>query len=199
MKKYGIMGGTFNPIHNVHIELARRAAEQFGLDEVIFMTGGNPPHKRGMDIPDAGIRSEMVKMALAGERKFRADDYEVRLKEYSYSVNTLKHLKELYKNDELYFIIGGDSARDFSKWHRPEKIAKLCILLVYPREAPEKTAEYAKRIISEYGGDVRLIDAEVSDISSTEIRRRIRNGKSVDGMLPKNVLEYIYENGIYKK
>lgn len=199
MKKYGIMGGTFNPIHNVHIELARRAAEQFGLDEVIFMTGGNPPHKRGIDMPDAGIRSEMVKMALEDERKFRADDYEVRLKEYSYSVNTLKYLKGLYKNDELYFIIGGDSARDFSKWHKPEEIAKLCILLVYPREASDKTAEYAKRIIAEYGGDVRLIDAEVSDISSTEIRRRIRNGKSVDGMLPKNVLEYIYENGIYKK
>ena len=199
MKKYGIMGGTFNPIHNAHLEIAKRAKEQYGLDEVIFMTGGNPPHKRSADMPDAQIRYEMVKRAVSEEKNFRADDYEVNLREYSYSVNTLWHLKELYPGDELYFIIGGDSARDFSKWYKPSEIAKLCVLLVYPRESKEETSEYAKRIISEYGGDVRLIDASVTDISSTKIRSRIRCGEDVDDMIPKCVWEYINENGIYKK
>lgn len=199
MKKYGIMGGTFNPIHNAHIEIAYRAAEQYGLDKVIFMTGGNPPHKRGLDIPDAQVRYEAVKRAVSGEELFCADDYEVNLKEYSYSVNTLKHLKELYPSDELYFIIGGDSARDFSKWYKPEEIAKLCILLVYPRENIERTKEYAKAIIKNYGGDVRLIDAPVTDISSTEIRERIRRGESVCDMIPKSVWEYIDGNGVYKQ
>lgn len=199
MKKYGIMGGTFNPIHNAHMEIAHRAAEQYGLDRVIFMTGGNPPHKRDMDIPDAQVRYEMVKTAVSDEDGFFADDYEINLKEYSYSVNTLKHLCKTYPNDELYFIIGGDSARDFSKWYKPEEIAKLCVLLVYPREDISKTAEYVKAIINEYGGDVRIIDAPVTDISSTEIRERIRCGKPVCDMIPRGVWEYINENGVYEK
>lgn len=199
MKKYGIMGGTFNPIHNVHIKIARRAMEQYGLDEVIFMTSGNPPHKRTQNLPDAHIRHEMVRRAVSGEKGFRADDYEVNLSEYSYSSNTLKHLHELYRGDELYFIIGGDSARDFSTWHKPEEIVKLCTLLVYPRENAEKTEEYKNRILSEYGGDVRIIDAPVTDISSTVIRERIQEGKSVRGMIPDSVWEYINENGIYEK
>lgn len=199
MKKYGIMGGTFNPIHNAHIEVAYRAAERYGLDRVIFMTGGNPPHKRGLEMPDARVRYEMVKRAVSGEKMFFADDYEINLKEYSYSVNTLKHLRKIYPNDELYFIIGGDSARDFSKWYKPEEIARLCVMLVYPREEISKTREYAKAIIDGYGGDVRLIEAPVTDISSTEIRERISCGRPVRGMIPKSVWEYINENGVYEK
>ena len=197
MRKIGIMGGTFNPVHNAHLIMARYAKEQYGLDDIIFMTSGNPPHKKNMDMPDAKVRHEMLKAAIENDADFIADDYEVNLKEYSYSVNTLRHLKKLYPDDSIYFIIGGDSLCDFPKWYKPQEILSLCTLLVYPRKTD--TEAVINKTKEMYGGDIFLINSPEIEISSTEIRKRLAEGKSVRHMIPDSVLEYIRKNKLYER
>lgn len=197
MRKIGIMGGTFNPVHNAHLIMARYAKEQYGLDDIIFMTSGNPPHKKNMDMPDAKVRHEMLKAAIGNDADFTADDYEVNLSEYSYSVNTLRHLKKLYPDDSIYFIIGGDSLCDFPKWYKPQEILSLCTLLVYPRKTD--TEADINKTKEMYGGDIFLINSPEIEISSTEIRKRLAEGKSVRHMIPDSVLEYIRKNKLYER
>lgn len=188
MSKIGIMGGTFNPIHFGHIKIAANAKSEYHLDKVIFLTSGNPPHKRNKPILDAKIRHIMVKRAISGIDGFEASDYEVNRKEYSYSVNTLKHFKEIMPDDELFFIIGGDSLRDFHKWYQPDEILKLCTLLVYDRNGGQYTSDFSKPI-----------SGSTINISSTEIREKLEKGEDVSELVPPNVLEFIKRNNIYKK
>ncbi len=188
MSKIGIMGGTFNPIHNGHIKIAQAAKSEYHLDKVIFLTSGNPPHKRDEAILDAKIRHIMVKRAISGIDGFEPCDYEVNRKEYSYSVNTLKHFKEVMPNDELFFIIGGDSLRDFHKWYQPQEILKLCTLLVYDRSGGVIDSPFAKPICG-----------EKLDVSSTDVREKLKNGEDVSGLIPPAVLEFINKYNIYRK
>lgn len=191
--KIGIMGGTFNPIHNGHLIIARYAKEQYKLDRVIFMVSGNPPHKKDNHITDAKIRFEMTRLALEKDKDLEACDYEVNRKEYSYTANTLEYLKSLYPDDEIYFIIGGDSLRDFPKWYKPERITELCTILVYPRPGVDTDKEIDD-IKNKYGKEVKKIHAPVFEISSTEIRKRLEEGKSVRHFIPDNVLEKYFLN-----
>ncbi|MBQ7986865.1 MAG: nicotinate-nucleotide adenylyltransferase [Clostridia bacterium] len=188
MSKIGIMGGTFDPIHFGHLNIATAAKSEYHLDKVIFLTSGNPPHKRDKQILDAKIRHIMVKRAIAGMDGFEASDYEVNRPAYSYSVNTLKHFKEVMPDDELFFIIGGDSLRDFHKWYMPEEILKLCTLLVYNRCGGRHTSDFSKPI-----------SGSTIDISSTEIRKKLENGEDVSAFVPHSVLEFIKRNNIYRK
>ena len=186
MCKIGILGGTFNPIHKGHIEIAKRARAQYGLDKVIFLTSGNPPHKQDVQILDAKIRHIMVKRAIADIDGFSACDWEVNREEYSYTQDALLHFKEIYPESELYFIIGGDSLRDFNKWHNPQEILKLCTLLAYERKGGSADYDIAKPILG-----------EKIDISSSEIREKIRKGINTGDALPDIVREFIERNHIY--
>ena len=108
--KVGIMGGTFDPIHNAHIMLAEYAFREYQLDEVWFMPNGNPPHKQNQKgRTDVGVRAEMVRLAIAGKNSFRLEEYEVHRKEISYSYETMEHFREIYPGHHFYFIIGADS------------------------------------------------------------------------------------------
>lgn len=195
MKKIGIMGGTFNPVHNAHLIMARYAKEQYGLNNIIFMTSGNPPHKQNVNMPDAEVRHKMLRLAIGADDDFTADDYEVKSSSYSYSVNTLKYLKGIYPNDRIYFIIGGDSLKDLPKWYKPREILSMCTLLVYPRKGD--TEGQISKIKKMYGGEIYPISSPELEISSTEIRKRLTEGKSVRHMIPDRVLEYIEENKLY--
>ncbi len=188
MSKIGIMGGTFNPIHNGHIKIAQAAKSEYHLDKVIFLTSGNPPHKKDEAILDAKIRHIMVKRAISGIDGFEPCDYEVMRTEYSYSVNTLRHFKKIMPEDELFFIIGGDSLRDFHKWYQPQEILKLCTLLVYDRSGGTITLDFSKPIS---GGKI--------DISSTEIREKLEKEEDVRELVPPAVLEFINKYNIYRK
>ena len=185
--KIGIMGGTFDPIHNGHLIIARYAKEHCGLDRVIFMVSGNPPHKQN-NITDAGLRLEMTRLALRNDSDFEVSDYEVNRSEYSYTVNTLYYLNKLYPDDDIFFIIGGDSLRDFPKWYKPEEIVRLCTILVYPRPGIN-TDTQLDIIRNKYGGRIEIINAPMLEISSSEIRTRIAEGKSVRHFIPDNLLE----------
>ncbi len=192
--KIGIMGGTFDPIHNAHITIARKAKEQFLLDKVIFMPSGNPPHKK--EITDKNIRFKMTELALGNE--FEISDYEVKKDDYSYTLNTLKYLKKTNPEDDIYFIIGEDSLNDIYKWHKPEEILRLCTLLVFPRILSANVSDKAQEVMLKLGGDIRVINAPITQISSTQIRSMIRQNECVDNILPKEVLKYINENNLYR-
>ncbi len=193
--KTGIMGGTFNPLHNAHLLIAEMAMEEYGLDRVIFITGGNPPHK------EAGMpsrhRYQMTHIAINGNDAFEDDAFEINRKEKSYSVNTLRYLTEKYPADELFFIIGEDSLSDLTKWYKPEEILSMCTLLVFPRKSKETMREAISKMRGMFGQNIFPINAPIIEISSTDIRNRLKAGKTVRYMIPDCVLEYIKEHKLY--
>lgn len=197
MKKIGLMGGTFDPIHSAHIEIAKRAKEQYSLDAVIFMTSGNPPHKSGKNVLDAAMRHEMVKQAICDIDGFYASDYEVKKEGYSYSVETLKWLKGKCPEAEIYFLLGEDSLDYIDKWYKPRELLSLCTLLVYPRLSMETLRKTAVKKQAELGGNILIIDAPIYDISSTNLRRDISTGNDVSHIMDGRVLRYIDENKLY--
>lgn len=193
----GIMGGTFNPVHNAHLLVAETAKEEYGLDRVIFITGGNPPHKSSE--VSAKHRFNMTRLAIEGNGSFEDDDFEINRSEKSYTVNTLEYLKNKYPGDELFFIIGEDSLEDLPQWYEPERILEMCSLLVFPRTSHETLLGTLKEMRKKFGNNIFPLSAPIMEISSTDIRKRIRDTKSVKYMLPDKVIEYINNNHLYEE
>lgn len=191
----GIMGGTFNPVHNAHLLIAELAREEFNLDRIIFMTGGNPPHKDGVISPQH--RFNMTHIAIEGNERFIDDDFEINRSEKSYTVNTLEYLKEKYPDDELFFIVGEDSLEDLPTWYEPERILEMCSLLVFPRKSRETLMGTLNKMTDKFGKRILPISAPVIGLSSTDIRNRIRDGKTVKYMIPDRVIEYIKQHNLY--
>ncbi len=195
--KYGIMGGTFNPIHNAHIRMAEEVRDIFDLDKIIFMPTGTPPHKNNLNI-DPLDRYEMTKLAISGNDRFEVSDIEVLNKSVSYTVETVGKLKEFYPNVEFYFITGADSILDIYKWKNPEKLLTLCKFVSVRRpNYSDDLEDKIKEIVDKFGGEILLVDGPLLNISSTEIRERVREGKSIEDFVPKKVVEYIKENKLY--
>lgn len=198
--RIGIMGGTFNPIHNAHLMLAELAREEYKIDKLLFMPSGNPPHKQEEKPVSAVHRGEMCRLAIADNPNFLYCDYEINKNELSYTANTLEHFKNNYPDDEIYFIIGGDSLFALETWHKPEKILSLCTLLVFERSGVcDSTTAEIKRLIDKYKADIRLIHAPKFDISSSQIRERIADGKTVRYMIPAEIIDYINEHKLYRE
>jgi nicotinate-nucleotide adenylyltransferase len=189
------MGGTFNPVHNAHLLIAEAAREEYDLDRVIFMTSGNPPHKS--ETTSARHRFNMTHIAIEGNNCFSDDDFEISRAEKSYTVHTLEYLKEKYPKDELFFIIGEDSLEDLPKWYKPEKILEMCTLLVFARKTRETLAGTLKIMRGRFGENIFPISAPIIHLSSTDIRERIRDTKTVRYMIPDRVMEYIKEHKLY--
>ncbi|MBQ7794458.1 MAG: nicotinate (nicotinamide) nucleotide adenylyltransferase [Clostridia bacterium] len=166
MRKIGIFGGTFDPLHIAHIKLAKYAKDKLGLDFVIMLACGNPPHKRNRKITDASIRHTMLKKAIEGVDGLIACDYEIKLREFSYTATTLEFFKKIYPDDKLYFIMGGDSLDYFDKWYKPDVIASLCTIAVYGRGEKHRFDEISRQ----FGADIVKLDGEFFDISSTKLR-----------------------------
>lgn len=195
--KIGIMGGTFNPIHNAHLMIAQLAAEEYGLDSIWFMTSGNPPHKADAQMPDAALRQEMVRLAIDGNDKFCLCNYEVGREQYSYTAETLRHFCEVYPEHQFYFIIGADSLRQFHRWYCPHVIAQLCTLLVFPRSGNDAAGD-AQRVRREFSARVHFIHAPMFDISSSLLRGYAAAGKSIRYLVPDSVRGYIDKHGLYR-
>lgn len=202
--KIGIMGGTFNPIHNGHLMLGEYAYRSFGLDQVWFMPNGNPPHKAGISASySADIRARMTELAIQNVPYFRLEDYEVRRQEPSYSYQTLEHFKEIYPKDSFYFIIGADSLFDINKWMKPERILKICTILAAFRGDKNNSKimnQQIELLKNKYGAetDIRLLTSPLMDVSSHELREMISKGKSISGLVPEAVEQYIQEHGLYR-
>lgn len=196
--KIGIMGGTFDPIHSAHLIIASFAREEFDLDKVIFMTGGNTPHK-DMTGADAADRYEMVKIAVRDNEYFEADDFEIKKTGYSYTVETLEYLKEKYPGAELYFIVGSDSLDYMDKWHECRRLFSMCTVLLFERRGFPDTQKKIEELEKEYSCRIERIDAPIIELSSSMIRERILSGKSVRYIVPDHVIEYIDERGLYNE
>lgn len=188
------MGGTFNPPHKAHVEIAKAAYKEFSLDKVVFMTDGNPPHKKAE--MDAKIRYHMTKLAIEDCDFFEVCDYEIKKDGYSYTSDTLEYLNEMYPKDTFYFIIGGDSFRDFFTWHEPEKIIKSCVLLVYPRNQFPNESDIVE-FNEKYNAEAYMLHANGFDMSSLEIRNKVANGENIDDYVCRKVQEYITRNRLY--
>ena len=169
--KTGIFGGSFNPIHNGHIALAKAALEQCGLDEVWLMVSPQNPLKQETDFLADNLRYEMVQQALQGVDGIVASDYEFHLPKPSYTWNTLQHLSKDYPNRQFTLIIGGDNWAHFERWRRWKDILRHYNVAVYPRD--------------QYIG---TFDAPLLDVSSTEIRQRIASGEGIQGMVPDSII-----------
>ena len=176
MIRTGIFGGSFNPIHNGHIALALQLKEQAGLDEVWLMVSPQNPMKQSSDLADDEQRLEMARLAVEGVAGITVSDYEMHLPRPSYTWNTLEALTNDYPERQFVLMIGGDNWAIFDKWYRADDIKQKFEIIVYTRTP----------------GDPGFID-----ISSTAIRQRIRQGKSISKMVPKTVAEYIKENRLY--
>ncbi len=200
MKKIGIMGGTFNPIHNGHLLIAENAYEQLGLDEVRFLPTGRSPHKQGQHILDGEDRMRMVELAVAGNPAFLVDDRELRSDRLSYSCLTLEQMREEAPDDRLYFIMGGDSLRDFKTWYHPERICSCATLAAAIRDAcdREHLELYAKELRKLFSADVCLFDTPNLSVTSSELRLRAAEGRSIRYQVPDTVRNYILEKQLYQ-
>lgn len=197
--KIGLFGGTFDPPHNAHIAVAEKALCEYSLDRIIFIPAGDPPHKKDKEKTDKMLRLKMISLALGGYENFFVSDYEINLSKPSYSVNTIKHFKEKYPYDELYFIIGGDSFRDIPTWFNYRELISLCSLIVLARPDTPKN-----KLLELFSGDekpprVFYSSSLFMDISSTEIRQKISRGEDVKDLIPAKVLEIITKENLYKE
>ncbi len=201
MATIGIMGGTFDPIHNGHLMLGRQACEEYHLDQVWFMPSGHPPHKTDHHVTNAGDRLSMVCLAIADEPRFRCSEFEIQRAGTTYTAQTLKLLAEAYPEHQFFFIIGADSFFEIEKWYHPREVMERVPLLVAKREYPDApcTMEEQKRHLERtYQADIRFLHCAEMDVSSGELRRMVQEEKDVRHFLPAAVADYIDRYGLYR-
>ncbi len=198
MKKIGIMGGTFNPIHNGHLVIAESAREQFGLQKVWFLPSGRPPHKR--ETMSASRRCEMVSLAIADNPFFILDRRETESPEISYTYATLEAYKKEDPSTDLYFILGADSLFDFESWRKPEAILQHCsILAAFRRHGrQEEFFQQIDALNQKYPGKFFPLDTPSLEVSSQDIRSRVRHGRSIRYLVPREVGAYIQAHHLYE-
>ena len=200
MKKLGILGGTFNPIHMGHIELAECAYKSTLLDEVLFIPTGISYQKSTKNVLDSNIRLEMVHLAIENVSYFSCSDIETKRSGFTYTYETLLTLKSLYNGYELFFIVGMDCLFSIESWLHPEIIFSNCTLIVANRDHISNSLilEKKKELEDIYKAKIILLDYNILPVSSTQIRDMIYNNIAVEPYVPKSVLAYIKSHNLYK-
>lgn len=189
----GIMGGTFNPIHYGHLLAAEEARQKFHLEKIIFVPSARPPHKNQYEIANPQDRYNMTSLAINSNRYFQASDIEIKREGISYSQDTVIELKKLYPEAQIFFITGVDALAELDTWKNASELPKLCQFIAVNRP------QHKFKIKKEYLKFTHLLEIPGLAISSTEIRQRIQQGKSIKYLVPENVERYIYEHRLYKK
>lgn len=203
MQRIGIMGGTFNPIHTGHLMLAEWVRDELKLDEVWFIPTGSSYMKDSREILPGRERLHMVELAIEGSPFFKCLDIEVVREGRTYSYETLEQLKSVYPEDEFYFIVGADCLFTIESWKNPARILGICTLAAAVRgdvslkEMEAKKKELERKFCSEQ--EIKLIPFLQLSISSTEIRRRIFQRRSIRYLVPDRVIAYIEEKGYYRE
>ena len=193
MKKIGLFGGTFDPIHCAHLAIAAKALDVLSLDKVIFIVAGEPPHKSGNYRTQAQHRLKMVQIAALCNERFEVSDYEIKKQGKSYSYLTANHFKKQYPDAGLYFIIGDEAFRELPTWKFPEKLASLVTFAVFTRDGGDIEVSPTDAL----SGKFIKIEIEPIKISSTAVRERLLRGEDVTGLVPDCVIEYIRKNDLY--
>ena len=191
--RIGVLGGTFDPIHVAHLLLAEQAREQLVLDKVLLIPAGDPWRKADRSITPAVLRLEMVRRAAAGNELFEVDDREVRREGATYTVDTLRELREeLEEDDDLFLLLGEDALADLPQWKEPEAFPQYATIVVAPREGTELPESLPFDPVR-----IERIDMPYMDVSSTDLRRRARLGRSLRYLVPEPVRAFIEDNGLY--
>jgi nicotinate-nucleotide adenylyltransferase len=202
--KIGIMGGTFNPIHHGHLVAAEEALSQFKLDRVIFIPTGDPPHKNANEESITEHRYLMTVIATSSNNNFFVSRIEIDRKGKSYTVDTVRELKKsLGEDTDLYFITGADAILEILTWKKTEEILKLCSFIAATRpgyniskiqDLKEKLFDKARENVEK----IFVMEVPALAISSTDIRRRVKEKRPVDYLVPEGVSNYILKHGLYK-
>ena len=202
-KRIGILGGTFNPIHNQHMLLAKCAYEQLLLEKILLIPSGISYLKKDIAVLPADIRYKMCLLAAQGIDYIKVSDIEIKREGNSYTRDTLKELKLIDPDAEYYYIIGADTLFMLEKWKDPEYIFRNCILTVAARlDGETYSDDKIKEKIQEYemGYDARIVtlNITVSSLSSSMIRNAVSNGEDIRAYVPERVASFIDENGLYR-
>lgn len=200
MKKVGIMGGTFNPIHFAHLILAEQAYEQYGLDEVVFMPSKRPAYKDLKEVVEEEHRQRMIEVAIAKNSHFRIDTMEFTREGNTYTADTLLELTKNNPLVEYYFIIGADSLFQLERWSRPEVILSCATILAANRAEInlELVNDKIKELVKAYHAKIHVLKIPQIDISSKMIRSCIQEGKTIRYYVPEDVNEYIKDHRLYE-
>lgn len=192
--KLCIFSGTFNPIHNAHIKIAQYALSEYKFDKIIFIPAYKPPHKN-YDTSMCLHRFNMVKLAIQNNPCFEISDIEYQNDRKSYSYLTALALYKQYNIDgKIHFIIGTDAFEKIESWYETQKLKKIIDFIVFIRENENVNFDYLKK----EGYNFKFAQLPFTDISSTDIRKRIVQGKKITGLVTKEVEDYIYRNGLYQ-
>ena len=200
VKKVGILGGTFDPIHMGHLILAETAYKAFSLDQVLIMPNGNPPHKAGRVNADMAQRTKMAKLAVAGNPHLIVSDFEKTPQDYHYTYDTLEFLKRENPDTEYYFILGADSLLSFDTWMEPARICQSCTILAAARDGMEadELIRHIDGLRARYGAKIEILSTPNIDISSNMIRDRLENNETIKYYVPEAVEEFIVRQGVYR-
>jgi nicotinate-nucleotide adenylyltransferase len=197
-RRMGIMGGTFDPIHYGHLVIANEVLDKYKMERVIFVPAGNPPHKE-VTSASAFDRFLMTNIATLSNNKFVVSDIEIKSSEKSYTIDTVRKLMQEYENTEFYFITGMDAILELPTWRDTENLLKLCKFIGVSRSGYGTSQIEMKinAIKNIHEGQIELLKVPMLEISSTDIRQRIKLKKSAKYLLPEMVEKYIYKNNLY--
>lgn len=189
MKRIALFGGTFNPIHTGHLVMAELSRERYRLDEVIFVPSCRPPHKTIANLAPPKDRYAMVRRALRGNPFFRISDFEIKKRGKSFTIDTVTYFREKYKGAELFFIIGADSYKQLPTWKDIKDILKVVTFIVVNRPGYRERRGRIKHLSVTMPG---------LDVSSSYIRTRLKQGKSIKYLVPDSIIRYIEEQKLYR-
>lgn len=189
--RIGVYGGTFDPPHVGHLIVASEVCDALRLDRVLLVPSAEPPHKRGSVRASAELRLRMVRAAIAGDRRLEVDDIELRREGASYTVDTLRALRERDPGCELFFAVGVDQLREFHSWREPDEVARLAHLVAISRGG--------EQVDEDFPFPVTRVGVTRIDLSATDVRRRLSEGRSVRYLVPDAVREIIEREGLYRQ
>lgn len=196
--KMGILGGTFDPVHHGHLVIAEQVADALGLERVIFVPSGIPPHKPASSVKASGEdRSRMVEVATGGNGKFCVDRIEIDAGEAMYSVDTVPLVKKRYKGDEWYFILGSDEVSNLLSWKEPDRLLEEAYVAAAARPGYDvSNLDHLAEALENYHKIVP-VECTLMNISATRIRRMLAEGESIRYLVPDGVYEIIHDRGLY--
>lgn len=202
-RRIGLLGGTFDPIHKAHINIALAAYKEYELEKVIMVVSGNPPHKKHhSDMTCKEVRYEMTKLVCEDYEMLIPHRYEIDKKELSFTYDSLLYFKQEFPEYELYFIMGEDSLFNIEKWKYPDKIMSLAKILVaqrYNHHYKMDIEEQRQYLMNKYFANIEIMSCNVEYISSTMLRERLSKGQDCSNYIPNKVIEFINKKGLYKK
>jgi nicotinate-nucleotide adenylyltransferase len=200
MSRIGILGGTFNPIHNGHIQMAKYSHDAAKLDKVIIMPTFVPPHKESVNLVPCEHRLNMCRLACLNLPYAEVSDFEIKLEGKSYTYRTLELLKSQNKNDEFFFIVGADMFLSMQNWKNPEIIFELATVIAIPRDedSVSQLSNHYENVLKKMGAKAIVLKDSVLTVSSTYIRDNIDNQSALQSLIDSRVYNYIKENNLYR-